>query len=176
MNNFVRIEKKKQSRLAKNIRFLQSALDTNGYRPQFQKCFVDDGKIIATDGKRMHIMKVFDEDMKEGFYNIDIGKDAIVLSFDEKEGNDFLNWKKVYDSTLENTHIGDFDFCQRNVYLNSRGIGSFLLKSNSVVDLKFLSDMSGYVWECYFLNHDKAIRFVNVADNIEAIIMPMQKD
>jgi hypothetical protein len=121
-------------------------------------------------------MNSFYDELKDGFYNIDVGKDGIVLSFEEEEKHDFPSWKKIYDSTMANTYIGDFDFSRRNVYLNSHEIGKFILKSNSIIDIRFLKDMSGYAWECYFLSHDKAIRFVSVQDGIEAIIMPMMKE
>lgn len=92
-NNTMKIIDHMQKDAINDIKFLINAIDKKTTREALKYILAEDGKLIATDGKRMHITSNDNIELPNGVYEIKkTGKDYILLNKDEIN---YPKWKQA---------------------------------------------------------------------------------
>lgn len=140
----------------------------------------EDGKLVATDGKRMHIWEmpepVDDEPLiPDGDWKI-VSKDRKSVILEEWD-NTFPNWKRVTpdiagkESVLE-LDLNDVGVKSANAKHFSGQLYRLFDKTGACFNIGFLLDIKGRMWNVYGEAPDKGWTFLS--DNLHVVIMPIQ--
>ncbi len=135
---------------------------------------MEDGRLVATDGRRVHLVKnsVFDC-MEPGSWRVVSQKrDEIVLCrIKDEDAGHFPNIDNVISDSEGMRKICHLDFTKRNF---NQGVARlFQLPGKRFgVDMDFIYDLMGLEFDFYYLFESKAILLKNI--EFCAIIMPLQ--
>ena len=129
-------------------------------------------RLIATDGKRMHIIKI-DTRLRPGNYKPIITKGKIILGMPVSNVS-FPNWQRVVPTNV--TRRGCINIDNTAVYEYSRIYKSFTEMSGEKINPKYLSDLTKKPWVVYCQSEKrKAILLKEYGTKREtyAVIMPL---
>jgi hypothetical protein len=129
-------------------------------------------KLIATDGKRMHVVEISTR-IKQGNYKPIVTKDKIILGIPVLNVS-FPNWERVVPTKV--TRRGCVNIDNTAVYEYSRIYKSFTEMSGEKVNPNYLSDLTKKPWVVYCQSEKrKAILLKEHGAKREtyAVIMPL---
>ncbi len=176
--------KKDSTAMFQDFSFIASSVSSDDTRFMMNFVWVekedDDLVMIATDGMRMHVLrpnkKVIDFlGIKEGAYSVVFktkGKLGFAHLADEKEVGKFVNWRNVIpadevDRICEKFPIENDKTGKYFVHFSKK------LYKEDGINLNYIKDLSGFIWDIKFYAPHKPIAFF--ADgNKESYVMPMQ--
>ena len=168
---------RKNTSVGKFIEFVGKALDNPNHRELFSYVYIDGKKIVATDGRRLHIYEneMFEE-LKDGQYNLDISNKNAVFTFTGNDNSDELPWRKALKPADSLKYTASINLGYKNLYRNSVDIGKLFHETGKTLDLSFIRDICGYTWDVHSGEKDNDIVFFyNDKFKISAYIMPMMK-
>ena len=132
---------------------------------------VEKGKVIATDGHRLHIAQA-KHDMETGLYSVEkMGKSGVVLIPSETQAT----FPKFKDIVIKATGTSSFTI----TYHTAVRIGDLyaygLAQRNILVNPKFLANLPE--GKCYFTDGYAGIpiKIIDHAGELTAVIMPAEK-
>lgn len=169
--------------IAKDFGFVAKAVSTDETRYFLNNVYCEENKLIATDGRRMHIL-----DLKGNPYGFEEKKHYRVLKttltivwfaeLSEAPG-DFPNWKRVIperktaEKTFKYESATSTDFYGEGYQQITKLIRN--IPAQNCLNLKFVQDLKKSTeWTVYTYGTNKPIEFVS--DELTAIIMPMQME
>ena len=165
-----RIEKNDDKELYELLAFIALATNDGEPRKFMRYINVDDDRIAAADGHRVHYSeKTFD--IENGFYKPEISPDHINL-VPEKE---MSGWPKNISEVI-NDGYGEFATlrCQSSISYMFYPV----FRAGAVIDVKYLQPLSDYSSGWKFAVHEEkpeinAVKFVRHESFTGAIIMPI---
>ena len=165
----------------KVLQFVNSAVSDDKTRDFMRAPYWDEGKLVATDGKRLHIWTPAPKDREAlGLDEIPSGSFVYILAKegrvvqDKSERNSFPNYKRVIPEYPAERH--------RPVDITESGIVLFCLHLQVAINHKYLvplAKLSGR-WNVSVAEGEdynmKSIRFdcLETEHEVQACIMPMQ--
>lgn len=188
---------KKEEREFADYKFLIRAISTDETRYFMAFVFCekegDHLVMVATDGRRMHLLRPENADfygIKEGYYRVvtNIAKEIIFAHCDEslKDGDygfvdhgKFPHYKKVMPTGEIRDTLDGISFRKSKIY-DTRSLVSFAKKidEKNSMNINYLYDLSPFAWNIDFYKNEpgiyKAINFT--CENKQAIIMPMNEE
>ena len=128
----------------------------------------EQGRWVATDGKRLHLWKEGPCYGSGGFFKATVTSKVITLV---PVDDGFPNWENImpdYPTMI----IDGVNFQRKGQYLSAVDVFKLFTKTGACFNLNFLKDLGEHDWQVYGEEPDKSFHFKN--GNLEAVIMPMQ--
>ena len=168
MNN--NIQTGKHDPITKDLYWLTGCMKKNAIRDHMRHVYVSDNTMTATDGNRMHHIKLNDEGYQDGFYLVaKRTKNDMILAYN---GNDYvypeckdLLTKPEGNELIAMKHEGSSSQAFANIIRN--------MEANAI-DYNLLNDVlsDGDAWNVTIQTHEHPIFFEN--ENKVAIVMPIR--
>lgn len=161
-------------------KFVCKALSDDETRYFLNFAYCDNGKLIGTDGRRIHILElgVNPHDLKDKkFYRVLKATTKMVWLVElEEDPGTFPNYEKIIPGD-DSTKVIEYHSInkRRNDYSQNIGKIMRLFDNGSAVNIKYLDDLpEGNIWEVRFYDNKSGLKFI--AGNKTAVMMPMQGD
>ncbi|GHU26880.1 hypothetical protein FACS1894172_02890 [Spirochaetia bacterium] len=140
-------------------------------------------RLIATDGKRLHVTEI-SKRITSGDYQPTVTKDAI--TFDKPIADiNFPNWLRVIPEQTETVTKGTIDLTGTGIGKNPKltaklsvEFGSFVRKTGTVVNLRFIEDLTKTEWVIFTQkekNKALVLKQKTDPDKTFAVIMPLNE-
>jgi hypothetical protein len=157
--------------------FLSKAISDDDTRYFINFVYCEDNKLIATDGRRLHIIELGNniwEFKDKKFYKFLKATTKLVWFAELAEDpGQFPNYKRVMPDTTEYKTINYLSSKREFPQQFAKLIRA--LPVSMVINLDYIKVFpNSYDWICSFPNDNRAIVFES--GNIKAVIMPMERD
>ena len=168
MNN--NIQTGKHDPITKDLYWLTGCMKKNAIRNHLRHVYVSDNTITATDGSRLHHIKLNGEGYSDGFYQVAKRTKAdMILAY---SGNDYVypDCKQLLEKP-EGTEL----VCEKVANTSSKAFANIIrnMEANAI-DYNLLNDVlsDGDAWNVTIQTHEHPIFFEN--GNKVAIVMPIR--
>jgi hypothetical protein len=155
-----------------NLLWVLKARSTDKNRETLKYVLIEEGKFIATDGRRLHSWAAeIPAGLSDGVYDIIYSKENV--TFVAMEGYTFPNYKQVIpDYKMAPAIINLEKSDEETVRITKAVIQIFKLTGyKTTTNIKFIKDLLGYTWEVT-AQAEKAAKFT--CGNLMAIVMPLR--
>ena len=168
MNNNIQTDK--NNPMTKDLYWLTGAMKKNAIRDHMRHVYVSDNTMTATDGARMHHIKLNGEGYSDGFYQVaKRTKSDMVLTY---SGNDYVYPDVTsFVTKPEGTEL----ICEKVENTASKAMAQIIrAMEDNAIDYRLLYDVlsDGDSWVVTIQSHNHPIFFEN--GNKVAIIMPIR--
>ena len=169
----MRIELTKTDRRLQAVRFVAAAVSKEKSRYAIEYVFVQGHKLLATDGKRLHIATI-DHDWDSGFYEICKNTKTHIILHQVEVDRTFPKWQDI---------ISTYSSYVRATNTYERFIESTLgtlARQGVCIDKDFLCPLSAaaHVWRIYYGDSRSPINAVTQSTyaHLRAVIMPINME
>ena len=164
------IQTNKHNPMTKNLYWLTGCMKKNAIRNHTRHVYVKENTMTATDGNRLHHLKLDGEGYADGFYSVvKRTKPEMVLVY---SGNDYL-YPDISDLIAKPEGVELI--AHEHEGTSSKAFANIIrAMEDNTINYKFLEDVlsDGGAWNVTIKSHEHAIFFEN--GNKIAIIMPLR--
>ena len=163
----------KKSYYAETVAFVCKGISDDETRFFMNFVYCEENKLIATDGRRLHILELKEnpfEFQDKTFYRVLKATKSVVWLVEAFEEMQFPNWKRVMPE-------GEYKTIE---FVNSKRMESSTLSLASIyrhaaINIRYLQDLVlNEIWEVRIFGKNKAFMFIS--NNMTAVIMPLSED
>lgn len=164
----------------KSYGFVGKAVSTDGTRYSLNFVYCDEGNIVGTDGRRLHIVTLNENPWgfndKKFYRLLKYTTKTVWYAELEEEPGSFPDWRKVIPEENPDKNIQYLSYTgkgyDRNPFYLEIAKIIRTLPEDKAINLNYLKDLpSGYSWEVSF--YDKKSHVIFESGNMKAIIIPM---
>jgi hypothetical protein len=149
------------------------ARSTDNNRYVLKNLNIDDNGYCCTDGRRLHLCRdksTLPAGLANGLYDVIIAKDMLIFNPAEGQFPDYI--KVIIEDGPEKIMINLEKPDNTRLSATLANITIKILKSLNTINIDFIKDMAGYIWEVS--GGASTIKFTYKEKDLVGIVMPLK--